>query len=37
MIYIGISLLIGIISIGIAFYVRYKLEEDKFIKKLELE
>lgn len=37
MIYIGISLLIGIISIGIAFYVRYKIEEDKFIKKLELE
>lgn len=37
MIYIGISLLIGIISIGIAFYVRYKLEEDKFIKKLELK
>ena len=37
MIYIGISLLIGIISIGIAFYVRYKLEENKFIKKLELE
>lgn len=37
MIYIGISLLIGIISIGIAFYVRYKIEEDKFIKRLELE
>lgn len=37
MIYIGISLLVGIISIGIAFYVRYKIEEDKFIKKLELE
>lgn len=37
MIYIGISLLIGIISIGIAFYVRYKVEENKFIKKLELE
>lgn len=37
MIYIGISLLIGIISIGIAFYVRYKIEEDKFIKKLELK
>ena len=37
MIYIGISLLIGIISIGIAFYIRYKIEEDKFIKKLELE
>lgn len=37
MIYIGISLLIGIISIGIAFYVRYKIEENKFIKKLELE
>lgn len=37
MIYIVISLLIGIISIGIAFFIRYKLEEDKFIKKLELE
>lgn len=37
MIYIGISLLIGIVSIGIAFYVRYKVEEDKFIKRLELE
>ena len=37
MIYIIISLLIGIISIGIAFFIRYKLEEDKFIKKLELE
>ena len=37
MIYIGISLLIGIISIGMSFYIRYKLAEDKFIKKLELE
>lgn len=37
MIYIGISILIGIISIGIAFFVRYKLEENKIIKKLELE
>lgn len=37
MVYIGISLLIGIISIGISFYIRYKVEEDKFIKKLELE
>jgi hypothetical protein len=37
MIYIGISVLIGIISIGIAFFVRYKLEENKIVKKLELE
>lgn len=37
MIYIGISILIGIISIGIAFYIRYKIEENKFIKKLELK
>ena len=37
MIYIGISILIGIISIGIAFFVRYKIEENKIVKKLELE
>lgn len=37
MIYIGISILIGIISIGIAFFVRYKLEENKIVKKLELK
>lgn len=37
MIYIGISILIGIISIGIAFFIRYKLEENKIVKKLELK
>lgn len=37
MIYIGISLLIGIISIGIALYVRYKIEKDIIIKTLDLE
>jgi hypothetical protein len=37
MIYIGISILIGIISIGIAFFIRYKLEENKIVNKLELK
>ena len=37
MIYIGISLLIGIISIGIALYVRYRIEKDIIIKTLDLE